>query len=133
LSLLNNLDPAAHIVIGEALAPLRLQNILLVGSGMSFHNLRALFRPGLVSEIQSDAFDQWLLESCTDSALSVEQRKQRLVNWENAPHARLCHPREEHLLPLQVCFGAASIRSPQAKVVFNQKLMGHSVSGFLWE
>lgn len=46
------------------------------------------------------------------------------------PHARACHPREEHLLPLMVAAGAA--RCSQAQVTFNEKLMGAKLSGFIW-
>ena len=132
VSLLHGLDPAAHIKLGEALASLRQQNCFIIGSGMSFHNLRAFFRPGIVHEDQSNAFHQWLIDTCSGEDLSTEQRTRQLVNWEQAPNARLCHPREEHLLPLQVCYGAAGYQSPMAEVVFNRTLMGHKVAGLLW-
>jgi aromatic ring-opening dioxygenase catalytic subunit (LigB family) len=62
-----------------------------------------------------------------------EVREQRLVEWEKAPSARFCHPREEHLLPLQVCYGIAQAASPIAKVVFNDDVMGKRVTGLLWQ
>jgi len=132
LSLVHGLDPATHIDLGRALASLRQQNCFIIGSGLSFHNLRAFFRPDIVSESESDAFHHWLIDTCSRDNISPQQRSQQLVNWEQAPYARLCHPREEHLLPLQVCYGAAMDYSPQAEVVFNQKLMGHNVAGLLW-
>jgi len=132
VSLIQGLDPAAHIKLGQSLAALRLQNVLIVGSGMSFHNLRAFFRPGIVEPVQSEAFDQWLVETCCSVNLPTEQRTQRLIDWEQAPFAQLCHPRQEHLIPLLVCYGAARKLSSRADVVFNQKLMGHKVSGFIW-
>jgi len=132
VSLLHGLDPAAHVELGSALASLRQQNCFIIGSGMSFHNLRAFFRPGIVSEDQSNAFHHWLIDTCSGDSISTDQRTHRLVNWEQAPNARLCHPREEHLLPLQVCYGAAIQQSPKAEVVFERNLMGHKVAGLLW-
>lgn len=133
LSLLNSLDPAAHIALGKALAALRRENILIIGSGLSFHNLRAFFTGHPHSDLREDLhFDQWLTETCTSAALTTEQREKRLIEWEQAPYARYCHPREEHLLPLHVCVGAAA-DTPTAKLVFNDSLMGKQVSGFLWQ
>ena len=112
LSMLSSLDPAKHIALGKSLAALREKNVLIVGSGMSFHNLRAFFSPRLSSiGERSEAFDRWLVETCTSRELSSEEREKRLVAWEQAPFARFCHPREDHLLPLHVCYGAASARN----------------------
>lgn len=104
LSLKRGLDPADHIAMGRALAPLRDQGIFLIGSGMSYHNMRGFFGrvPGVLEH--SRAFDEWLAETVS---LEASRREQRLVEWLNAPHARACHPREEHLLPLMVIAGAA--------------------------
>lgn len=132
LSLLANLDPAAHIALGKALAPLRDGNLLIVGSGMSFHNMRALSSPGSVGDGRDEAFDAWLTETCTLPSLPVEERERRLIEWENAPDARYCHPREEHLLPLHVCYGAACAETPVAEIVFAQCVMGQRVSAVLW-
>ena len=130
LSLLNNLDARAHIRIGQALAKLEQQNILFLGSGLSFHNLKALLThlPGQVDE-QNEAFENWLVETCTSSAISTGERAQRLVDWTQAPFARYCHPREEHLLPLQVCFG---IKQTAAKLVFDGSIMGKRSTAYLW-
>lgn len=102
LSMLRNLDPAAHIAMGRALAPLRDEDILIVGSGMSYHNLRSLMsRQG---RAVSEAFDAWLRDAAT---ADPEVRPQKLQEWTTAPHARQAHPREDHLLPLMVVAGAA--------------------------
>ncbi len=82
LSLLNSLSAQDHIVFGKALAPLKEKNILIVGSGMSFHNLRSLFMPGLVSEEENIAFDTWLKETCSSEALTLQEREHRLENWQ---------------------------------------------------
>jgi 4,5-DOPA dioxygenase extradiol len=129
LSLLHGLNPAAHIALGRALRDLRGENILVVGSGFSFHNLRAFAWQGRsVPDTANDAFQNWLIEVCTGSLSQVE-REQRLRGWEKAPSARYCHPREEHLLPLHVCQGMAD---KQAKVVFDDHIMGKRGVAFLW-
>lgn len=132
VSLLDSLDPAAHIALGNAIAPLREQGILIMGSGMSFHNMRAFFSPSPGVKLKSETFDQWLVETLTGEALDYAQRAARLVNWAAAPEARFCHPREEHLLPLHVCFGAAQ-ESSTAQHNFGGYLLGTRVSGFLWQ
>lgn len=132
LSLLNSLDPAAHIALGHAIAPLREQGILILGSGMSFHNMRAFFSPSPTVKQKSETFDNWLVETLTSPALDYAQRAERLAAWSTAPDARFCHPREEHLLPLHVCFGAAQA-SPVAQHNFGGYLLGTRVSGFLWQ
>lgn len=132
LSLLKSLDPGKHILLGKALASLRKKNILIIGSGMSFHNLKTFFTHDIDSNRENDAFDQWLIETCTCPEILSEVREQRLTEWEKAPFARFCHPREEHLLPLQVCYGIAYAGSPIAKVVFNGQIMGKKVTSLLW-
>ena len=141
LSLLNTLNAQDHIAFGKALAPLKEKNILIVGSGMSFHNLRSFFVPALVSEEENLAFDIWLRETCGSETLTLKERESRLINWQQAPAALKCHPRPEHLLPLHVCFGIAcnsdnlgneDAANANAEVVFNDEVMGRRVSGFLW-
>ncbi len=130
LSLLQGLDPAAHIALGKALRELRAENILVIGSGFSFHNLRAFAWQGKsMADPGNDAFQNWLIEACTGSMPQAE-REQRLLAWENAPSARFCHPREEHLLPLHVCQGMAD---GPATVVFDDFILGKRAVAFLWE
>lgn len=101
MSLRAGLDPAEHIALGRALAPLRDEDVLIVGSGLSYHNLRNF---GAGGRAPSKAFDVWLQDVM---AAAPAVRAEALVNWESAPAARICHPREEHLLPLMVAVGAA--------------------------
>ncbi len=101
LSLKQGLDPATHLALGRLLAPLRDEGILIVGSGLSYHNLRAF---GPVAKVPSAAFDAWLSESL---AVTGAARSNALTQWAAAPAARLAHPREEHLIPLMVAVGAA--------------------------
>ncbi len=102
LSLKRGLDPAEHLALGRALAPLREEGVAIVGSGLSYHNLRAF---GAAGREASHAFDAWLQKVLvgTDAAT----RDAALLDWQRAPAARLAHPREEHLLPLMVAAGAA--------------------------
>lgn len=101
LSLKRGLDPATHLRAGRTLAPLRDEGVLIIGSGLSYHDLRAFGPAGYGA---SATFDGWLLETMT---LAGEARSARLTGWSSAPAARLAHPREEHLLPLMVAVGAA--------------------------
>ncbi len=130
LSLLASLDPWAHIAMGKALAPLRSENILIVGSGFSFHNLRAFFAgpPGLPDQ-RNEIFNRWLIDTCTDEKLTFVEREELLVAWEKTPYARYCHPREEHLLPLHVCLGMGQAK---ARLVFDREVMGKKACAFLW-
>jgi aromatic ring-opening dioxygenase catalytic subunit (LigB family) len=102
LSLKRGYDPAAHLSAGRALAPLRDENVLIVGSGLSYHNLRNM---GPAAAAPSKAFDDWLQQTLIGA--SPEVREQRLLDWEHAPAARQSHPREDHLIPLMVAVGAA--------------------------
>ena len=97
-----SLDPAVHFALGRALAPLRKEGVLIIGSGLSYHNLRAF---GPQARAPSSAFDQWLQTCLLDS--SPTEREALLLNWSKAPGARLSHPREDHLIPLMVAVGAA--------------------------
>ena len=108
VSLVDSLDPATHIDMGRALESLHQHNVLLIGSGFSFHNLQAFFAPNTPESVrQNEAFENWLHRTCSDQQLSETERRNALICWEDAPDARDCHPREEHLLPLHVCYGAA--------------------------
>ncbi len=102
LSLRTGLNPTEHLALGRALASLRDEGVLIVGSGLSYHNLRAL---GPAGKAPSAAFDQWLHETLIKATPVV--RSIQLIEWEKAPAARHAHPREEHLIPLMVAVGAA--------------------------
>lgn len=103
LSLDARMDPAQHLAIGQALAPLRDEGVLIIGSGLSFHNL-GLMR-GTGAHEPSRQFDAWLQDTLVQAA--PKDRAARLVAWERAPAARVAHPREDHLLPLMSVVGAA--------------------------
>lgn len=129
LSLIRGLDPAAHIALGNALRELMRENILIIGSGFSFHNMRAFSFDGVAApDPANDAFQNWLIEACT-GPMDRPARERRLIDWEKAPSARYCHPREEHLLPLHVCAGMAE---GPAEVVFDDHILGKRAVAFLW-
>jgi aromatic ring-opening dioxygenase catalytic subunit (LigB family) len=123
LSLKAGLDPAEHLAIGRALAPLRDEGVLILGSGMSYHNLRALRSPTPETKPAAQAFDAWLKDAATAGAA---ERARRLSSWEAAPGARQAHPREEHLIPLMVVAGAAG--DDPGRIAFNDDFMGLPIS-----
>jgi aromatic ring-opening dioxygenase catalytic subunit (LigB family) len=123
LSLKQGLEPAEHIALGRALQPLRDEGVFIIGSGMTFHNLRA-FRDPRAAPV-ADAFDAWLRDSMT---LDADMRNERLTQWTSAPAARAAHPREEHLLPLMVASGAAG--EDRAVVAFNDTFTGLRLSAY---
>lgn len=127
ISLHASLDPAAHLAIGRALAPLRSRNILLLGSGLSYHNLARMMSTRPLLE-DSDEFDTWLSATC---ALPRSAREAQLCEWSSAPAARSAHPREEHLLPLMVAAGAGGAAG--AARVYHDRVMGSTVSAFAFE
>lgn len=102
LSLKRNYDAAEHIRAGQALAPLRDQGVLIIGSGLSYHNMRGFGRRE--SSAVAEAFESYL-----NAAISAppQRRNQMLIDWRSAPQARAAHPREDHLIPLMLVAGAA--------------------------
>lgn len=124
LSLNKNLDARTHLAIGRALAPLRDEGVLIVGSGMSFHNLRSFNDPRAVPA--SERFDAWLKDTVEDS--DPARRESLLADWTKAPDALYCHPRPEHLLPLFVAAGAAE--NDVGRQTYGDHLMHTAVSGF---
>lgn len=129
LSLLRGLKPAAHIALGKALRELMHENILVIGSGFSFHNMRAFSWEGInTPDPANDAFQDWLIDVCT-GPIPQSERELRLTEWEEAPSARYCHPREEHLLPLHVCLGIAD---RPATLIFDDYILGKRGVAFLW-
>jgi aromatic ring-opening dioxygenase catalytic subunit (LigB family) len=123
LSLAASLDPALHIALGRALAPLRGEGVLIVGSGMSFHNLRGYGRPE--TRDRAREFDDWLTRAVgSDEA----ERTGLLTHWRNAPFAGYAHPREEHLVPLFVAAGAGGAEAGVR--IFGDEPMGAAISAY---
>ena len=128
LSLRHDLDPQAHLQAGQALTTLRDEGVLIVGSGMSFHNMRGYGDPrfGPIS----DTFDAWLTATVEADPAT---RAQGLAHWDQAPSARLCHPprAEEHLLPLMVVAGAAS--EGRGQRVFSDRVLETTLSAYRFD
>jgi aromatic ring-opening dioxygenase catalytic subunit (LigB family) len=122
LSLKRGLDPAEHIAMGRALAPLRDEGVFIVGSGMTYHNLRAFSR---AAAPVAATFDDWLRTTAT---LDEAARNEGLIRWAAAPAARQAHPREEHLLPLMVIAGAAGV--DKGTVAYNGSILGLRLSAY---
>lgn len=125
LSLDRELDAALHLALGETLAPLREQNVLVIGAGMSVHNLRALGDPRMTRP--ATEFDTWLNHAACAAAPA---RAAALSRWHEAPNARICHPRHEHLLPLMVAAGSSRQAGQR---VFHETVMGTPISGFRFD
>jgi aromatic ring-opening dioxygenase catalytic subunit (LigB family) len=122
LSLKRGLDPAEHLALGRALAPLRDEGVFLIGSGMTFHNLRAF---GPQSSVAAEEFDGWLRAA---AGSEPGARDRLLLDWASAPSARRAHPREEHLLPLMVIAGAAG--SDRGELAYNGKILELRLSAY---
>lgn len=127
LSLLDSLDAQQHLALGQALRPLCDRNVLIIGSGLSFHNMRAF--GSQQGEVENRQFEAWLEDTCCSTRLTEPQRMKSLQNWHAAPGAAFCHPRPEHLLPLHVCAGIAGC--PAERIFFDQ-VMGKWASGYRW-
>jgi aromatic ring-opening dioxygenase catalytic subunit (LigB family) len=125
LSLQRDLDPQQHLAAGKALRALRDEGVLILGSGMSYHNMQGFRTPGGASD--SELFDRWLTGTLTDS--NLQHRWNNLAHWAEAPAARAAHPREEHLLPLMIAAGAAA-DSPGERVFSDTVMRGARISGY---
>jgi aromatic ring-opening dioxygenase catalytic subunit (LigB family) len=127
MSLKNTLDVASHVAIGKALEPLRNEDVLIIASGMSYHNMR-MFRQAEPSHVQQAVrFDQWLAEAVTID--DVDERAAKLSTWDQNPDAQACHvPDHDHLVPLFVAAGAAG--ADAGRQVFQGHVLGKPYSGF---
>ena len=124
LSLKHNLDAAEHLAMGRALAPLRDEGVLILGSGNSYHNLREFFSNNVAASEASEQFDAWL--GAAIRAPSAE-RERLLSGWTEAPGALDCHPRSEHLIPLMIAAGAAG--EDAGKITYHEQMFGKTFSG----
>ena len=129
VSLQQDLDPDAHYRLGQALAPLRQQGVLLVGSGLSYHNLRDFFSDSPRAVADAVAFDQWLVQAVTQP--HGHQRRHSLNHWAAAPGARGAHPREEHLLPLMVIAGSGY--EGYSEHIYSDTILNKPVSSFIFQ
>jgi aromatic ring-opening dioxygenase catalytic subunit (LigB family) len=119
LSLRADFEPAEHIKVGELIAPLRDEGVLIVGSGFSYHDTRGIMSGA--GAAASATFDRWLNDTLVES--SPDERRRRLLGWSAAPAARAAHPREDHLIPLMVAVGAAG-NDAGARIYHQSDFMG---------
>lgn len=105
LSTLPRQDAAAHYRLGQALAGLAAQDILIIGSGSVTHNLYALGAPGTPAQPWAQGFADWVAQRLQQGDVAG------LLNWQaDAPFGKQNHPTDEHLLPLFFALGAANGR-----------------------
>jgi aromatic ring-opening dioxygenase catalytic subunit (LigB family) len=128
LSLVRGLAPALHFEMGKALETLREEGVLIIGSGMSYHNLRGFMSGDSRNRTVSKGFDDWLADAV--AITDPVDRGKRLIDWSRAPGALDCHPRSEHLVPLFVVAGAAG--SDSGRRDYSGELMGVSISSHLF-
>lgn len=118
-----------NVTVGVGVTISSQDNVLIVGSGFSFHNMRAFAWDGSrPPDPANDAFQNWLIDVCT-AQIPESEREQKLLEWAKAPFARYCHPREEHLLPLHVCAGLAG---GPAELIFDDYVLGKRAVAFKW-
>lgn len=127
LSMKASYDPLEHIQMGEAIAPLRDEGVLIIGSGLTYHNMRG-FGQGS-SYIASVEFEQYLNDAITDTNPTL--RNEKLITWKQAPYARVTHPREDHLIPLMVIAGAA--KQSIGKRLFMEKALEVVMASYIFE
>jgi len=103
LSIQPHRDARHHYAVGQQLADLRAQGVIIMASGNATHNLRAVFSGGYTeTPPQVTRFNDWLYAALTardDAAL---------MDWERAPDALWNHPTNDHFLPLFTVLGATA-------------------------
>ena len=131
ISLKKGLNPEYHILLGRAMKEISQKKLLIIGSGFSFHNMHEFNIGSAMHKVDAmnDEFQDWLIKICTEND-GAKQTFHNLISWETAPHARYCHPREEHLIPLHVCFGAST---EQAHLIFDGYIAGKRSIALHWQ
>jgi aromatic ring-opening dioxygenase catalytic subunit (LigB family) len=126
VSIKSGYDPGEHLALGRALAPLRDEGVLIVGSGLTYHNMRGFNQERATGD--AEAFTRYLNEVI---ALPDEhERDEKLLHWERAPRARSAHPREDHLMPMLVAAGAAGIDA--GAVLFTEYVMKIPMTSYVF-
>lgn len=133
VSLHSSLSTEINMKLGKALAPLRKEKVLIMGSGYSFHNLEAFFQPTSQAASKAKSFNDWLMSSLLAGDGGSNNFMEELRNWESAPCARFCHPRAEHLLPLHAVAAAGGTESkPELLMDMKDDMSGYEVSSYLF-
>lgn len=132
VSVLSNQDPEEHYKLGEALLPFRKEGIAIIGSGMSYHNMREFMSGRDKHEVINAEFDNYLNQVCTSG--EPKERKRGLISWRHANGATAAHPisAAEHFMPLVVVAGAGG--SKPGERIFKWDMSGRfRLSGFIWK
>lgn len=142
VSLTSDLDPSNHLKLGQALRKAvedsvdtlvsnntSQRHVMIIGSGSSFHNMQGFFDNAGGARRKATRFNNWLQTTMQTNAYSENERKARLIEWFKAPDARYAHPREEHLIPLHVCYG---INNKAADKAISLMLLSKPASMFVW-
>jgi aromatic ring-opening dioxygenase catalytic subunit (LigB family) len=124
VSVRSDYDAVSHLAVGRALEPLRDEGVLIVGSGLNYHNMQG-FRQR-TGTADAEVFTRYLDETLTET--DAPARAVRLAHWDTAPRARLAHPREDHLMPLLVAAGAAG--SDPGRILFSEYVMGVPMTSY---
>ena len=127
VSMPHKLDTAGALALGRALAPLRDQGVLIVGSGSLTHNLYDLQSPAAPAAAYAVEFAHWIRHAVTRADVDALLDYRRL-----APHAERAHPTQEHFLPLLVALGA-SHEAEAAQVIAGDITHGVlSMESYVW-
>ncbi|KAK9291460.1 hypothetical protein L1049_020113 [Liquidambar formosana] len=118
LSIQTDRDGTYHYNLGKALAPLKEEGVLIIGSGSTTHNLRSLSADnGSVASWASE-FDTWLKEALLNGRYEDVNQYE-----EKAPYAKMAHPWPDHFYPLHVAMGAAG-ETAKAKLIHHSWSLG---------
>lgn len=127
-------SPSDLFRLGQALQPLRDQNIAIIGSGFaSYHNLRGMFSGATSAPGFKHKHSEWA--RAIDDAMSTpstEERMAKLNTWKKWPHASAMHPpgAAEHFSPLVVCAGAAG---EQVAESWSDAFFGFDNKSYYWK
>ncbi|EGG24409.1 hypothetical protein DFA_06559 [Cavenderia fasciculata] len=135
LSIKQGYDGSDHYNMGKILTPLRDQDVLVVCSGSTVHNLRAFFQPSGDTE-WAKSFEKYLEDAVGASPESQNQTAQQLESsilaYNKHTHFRKSHPSEDHLMPLIVAAGVA--HSSPAKIIHRDwKIVAFPYTFYQWD
>lgn len=127
VSMPHQLDTAGALALGRALAPLRDQGVLIVGSGSLTHNLHDLQPPASAAAAYAVEFAHWIRNAVNRADVDA------LLDYRlRAPHAERAHPTQEHFLPLLVALGASQ-GAEAAQVIAGDITYGVlSMESYVW-
>lgn len=132
MSVLKNQEAEDHYKLGEVLHQFRKEGIAIIGSGMSYHNMREFMYGRERNEVVNVEFDNYINEVCTTE--EVKERKRGLFSWRQVNGATAAHPirAAEHFMPLMVIAGAGG--SKPGERIFKWDMSGtFRLSGYIWK